>query len=1082
MLSSYRLAEQLYQVIQQLVRFIKARQREEASFALAALSFWVGYSFSDLLTPELRAFLDSWQGVLIFQAFFYVTGLGMLAFGGYQIWRLVQVPHLPPPSQRPSAIKGAMAYTPEDGPLFRRLGREVELQRLLAHVLDDQVPMIVLMGASGSGKTSLLRAGLTHILMDKGVDYHYWEAVPNHAGDGLLRAIQETWKNRQADATDASVRILSSEMPSSLNDLINPSSSMCPIPHVIVLDQFEQLRGGNPLECSVFGVLGKVARDAKPPHRITWIVSFRREFRADWSDFIIPEHEHGFFPPELSLRLFTANQARNVIGQIIKEADLSVEQSVADNLIKAATVDGVVSPIDIGIGLMVLAELQDRINARTVTTREYQFAGGDEGLLTQYVSRCLETLPESDREQVLKALLALRDPQTSQRLAEGLTVGDIARKAEADPTRLKPLFERLAQRDIRLLETVATDDQTSSRYRLPHERLVPAIQRLTGKMLAEFDQVKLKLENSFLAWKNNERKSRFLLKARDLRLILRYQSEIPWGSDEQEKQDFLRKSEKRRNRSVLATIAVAFFLAGGVWWGYGQSKQFEARRYLRESGYPEELYDDWQHRIKSLKLVEPLDLERFSWLDSQSIEELTIKAQPSSNSLTGLASLSKCSALKKLTLDLGESQVSDLTPLEALSFLTQLTLNIRGSTVSDLRPLERLNSLTQLTLDLGFCPVNDLTPLQRMTSLKQLILDLGLTSERDLSPLERLRSLTELTVHAGFDELRDLTPLAKIDQRTRLTLDFSGSGVIDLTGLEHLRQRTQLALNLRFTGVRDLTPLEKLESLTQLTLSLTGNSVSDLAPLGNLSLLRELNLHLTGSRLGDSSWLKKHGSVVTKFTYIINETGESDLNVFRTMTSLKELSLYLGAAPIRDLTPLEGLQSAMKLNIYLGRSHVSDLTPLTKVRTLRELTIYLNRSRVADLTPLTKLSSVTQLTLHFGQSTISGLTKLEDLGSATDLTLIFTESRLRDLTPLERLNSVTRLTLQLFDSEVSDLTPLEKLTSVQQLNLSPMGSEVSDLTSLGKLEQLKSLSIERATKSQRMTLRRIPNRLVHLEF
>ncbi|HKQ74353.1 MAG TPA: hypothetical protein VJ810_11735 [Blastocatellia bacterium] len=77
----------------------------------------------------------------------------------------------------------------------------------------------------------------------------------------------------------------------------------------------------------------------------------------------------------------------------------------------------------------------------------------------------------------------------------------------------------------------------------------------------------------------------------------------------------------------------------------------EGRRYLGESGYPPELYD-YQHQLKKPELTEGLDLERFRWLYSDRIEELSVKALPSSNSITGLGSLSRRHSLKKLTLSL----------------------------------------------------------------------------------------------------------------------------------------------------------------------------------------------------------------------------------------------------------------------------------------------------------------------------------------------------------------------------------------------------------------------------------------------
>ncbi len=250
------------------------------------------------------------------------------------------------------------------------------------------------------------------------------------ASKGLLRAIQETWPEGTAK-------------PATLTDMINPLDALGRQSHVIVLDQFEQLRGNE----KIFKLLRRIIRESKPPHRTTWVIAFRPEFSNDWLDFISLEQENGLRPPkDVSLKLFTAEQAREVIGQLINESDLkdSIEQSVIDNLVEAATVDGVVSPVDIGIGLLVLTELHERQSGQTITKRDYQFAGGAEGLLTQYISRCLEPFPKESQETILKAMLALRDPEENrQRLATGLTIDELAVEAGTDVRVLKSATESL---------------------------------------------------------------------------------------------------------------------------------------------------------------------------------------------------------------------------------------------------------------------------------------------------------------------------------------------------------------------------------------------------------------------------------------------------------------------------------------------------------------------------------------------------------------------------------------------------------------------------------------------------------------
>jgi Novel STAND NTPase 1 len=545
------------------------------------------------------------------------------------------------------------------------------------------------------------------------VKYHYWEATPTEPDKWLLHAIRETWP-------DGATR------PSTLDDLVNPSDGLGREAHVIVLDQFEQLRGNKP----IFRLLRKIAREAKPPHRITWVIAFRREFSADWMNFVSPEQERGFRPPQdLSLRLFTAEQAREVIGQLVNESLLSIEQSVVDNLVEAATVEGEVSPVDIGIGLLVLAELHERQSGRTVTVRDYQFAGGAEGLLTQYINRCLELFAREDQETVLKAMLALRNPETSERIAEGLTIDELAKEAGAEARQLKPLLDRLAQRDARLLEIVTTPGESSAQYRLPHERLIPALYRLTGKLLAEVDQARLKFENAFVAWQKNEERSHYLMKGSNLRLVERFETKIPWGANAQEKQSFLNRSKRRRRFVRVATGAAGLALIGMGWVASLQLQRFEDSRFLRENGYPPVLYDS-QHQLKNLTLIDPLDLEGFIWLSSDSIEELKLRAISSSNSIVGLASLSRCHSLKKLELDLSEGQVSDLEPLAKLSNLTHLTLELGYTKVSDLETLAKLSNLTHLNLDLSRSQVSDLESLAKLTRLRTLSIENSIRAQR----------------------------------------------------------------------------------------------------------------------------------------------------------------------------------------------------------------------------------------------------------------------------------------------------------------------------------------------------------------
>jgi hypothetical protein len=1000
-------SQQLELFVKTAIRMLKRRRRDQAAFFVSALCFSGGFALPKLVEGK-------WIAIL--QIALYAIGVIALVYGVVRVWRLVNPPELPPAKDRPSAIKGPMAFTEADGELFRKLGRESELQKLLGLVRDDQILMVVVRGASGAGKTSLLRAGLKHIVGDAAV-FHYWEAVPAEPDKGLLRAIQERWP-------EGAIK------PNTLAELVNPSDTLGRQSHVIVLDQFEQLRGNQ----KVFQLLRRIIRESKPPHRITWVVAFRREFSADWLDFISPEQENGVRPPQdVSLRSFTAEQAREVIGQLINESDLkdAIEQSVINNLVEAATVDGTVSPVDIGIGLLVLTELHEGQSGQTITKRDYQFAGGAEGLLTQYISRCLEPFSMESQEAILKAMLALRDPEENrQRLATGLTIDELAVEAGTDARVLKLQLNRLVDRDIRLLEAETPKDGSGVRYRLPHERLIPALYRLTGKLLAEVDQAKLKFQNAFQAWQTNDKRSLYLLKGKELRLVQHYETQIPWGQDEQEKKSFLFRSKRRRQLVRAATVAAVLVLIGVGFFSTLQYKRFENRKYLTESGYPAELYD-FQHQLRKLEMTEPLNLEHFTWLSSDAIEELSLKATSSSNSIAGLTSLSRCRSLKKLTLDLNGSQVSELRPLEQLTGLTQLTLDLSGSQVSDLRPLEQLTRLTQLTLNLSGSQVSDLKSLEQLKGLMQLTLTLTDSQVNDLKPLEQLKGLTQLTLTLDDSQVGELKTLDRLKGLTRLTLDLSESQVSEIRSIEPLKGVTQLTLDLSFNhGMSDLKSIEQLKGLMQLTLNLIGSRVSDLKPLEQFKGLTQMTLNLAGEQ-------------------------------------------------VSDLKPLKQLQGLTQLTLNLSHSDVSDLKPLEQLKGLTQLILKVSGERVSDLRPIEQLKGLTQLTLDFSGSHVSDLKFLEQFKELPELTVSLSFGLVGDMKPLKQLK---RLSFEFSSGQVSDMKAIEQLKELQQLTLYPGGSLVTNLAPVRELTSLQTLSIVNATRTQRMSLRNVPASLVELAF
>jgi hypothetical protein len=698
------------------------------------------------------------------------VGVVLLAWTVFRIWKQAIPPELPPPETRPAAIKGPMPFTREDAELFRGLGRKAELEKLLAYVLDDQIPLVVVMGESGVGKTSLLRAGLSNLLAQRSIQMVYWEALPSSPKERVLHAILASWDTAKQGA-----------LPTNIDEAIK-ALSIGPGRTVIVLDQFEQLTPDNPAHRDLLEIVKTLATTGMSPYRLTWIVAFRRDYDPIWRDFelSIP----GFHPPMLSLRLFERHPAKEIMATLASAADFTLDDELTDDVIDAAVDrDGRVSPVDIGIGMLVLSGLAIRKNDGHLNKNDYRFAGGAEGILTAYVSDRLERFGEAERQGVMKGLLAFANLDNNQRIPEGKTVDDLCTVAQLPPTRLGACLDYLASPQVRLLERLPTAADGPQKYRLPHDRIIPSLRRLTGLFLAEADQARLIFESAFHSWLNG-RRGRFLLAGADLRKILNNRNQLYGGTLEGEKTTFLRLSlQKRIQRRLISGGLLIGLTALGI-YSWQEYQNIQVKRDLRQSELPEDLYD---HQSQLLELRLSCPIPNLEWLHTNRLQRLEVnnhalrsaKGIPSSlvdlvlphGRIASLAGLEKLPQLT--TLNLTDNRLQSLAGLEKLPQLA--TLDLSSNSLQSLAGLEKLPQLATLTLR-----DNSLQSLAGLEKLPQLAtLTLTDNSLQSVAGLEKLENLENL--YLSNCQIKSLKPIARLKKLK--TLDLAGTKIASLEGL-----------------------------------------------------------------------------------------------------------------------------------------------------------------------------------------------------------------------------------------------------------------------------------------------------------
>jgi hypothetical protein len=879
--------------------------------------------------------------------------LGLLAVGAIlaivlflRIWRQAVPPPPPPDTPVSNAIKGLLPFTVADGSLFARLGRSMELQYLLGVARNDQLGTAVVRGQSGSGKTSLLRAGLAYTLgKDQCI---YWEAVPTRAPEALLFAI----RNR---------------LPS-INSLESLPEA-CSGRYILILDQFEQLQPSEPEHAPVFNLLERIAK-APAPHSLSAVVSFRREFAADWLDF---EQSHCFRAEQLPpVNLLAPQTASDALVTLATEAGFTLDNALVKNFIASIQRPEGISPVDVGIGILGLANFVQQRGNTHVGLSEYKVAGGAEGLLLSFVQQKLEEIPEQTRGPLLKGIvLALVDFSNNQRVSGGASSATIASKAEMPANSLVPLLERLTHPRIRLLEKTEVD-----LYRLPHERLVPILRRLTGRSLASLDQLRLTFESEFAQWRAT-RSGRHLLRGRYLNEALINKDQLVQGEAAIAKNEYLSACSRRRQLLRLATSACFAVLAVASYEGYREWDASIQRQKLITQGLPPILFKA-QYGADSMEL-EARTMNDLTWLRSSKVREIHISMD--TNPLQGLDHLSR---LKTVSVNLRRSALPKLFELALPDHLSSLSLHIDfpknltpvdgeqtgffgnmffGTAISQFADIERPRGVSNLALEMSGTAL-DLAALNGIKGVNSLSLDLRTSSVENLDGIEEIQGIPSLSLDLRGSKVHSLKPLGKLGKMESLSLVVDKDHLKNLEELRSIGPFDNILLDLLECDWRDLQPqLANVSSLTPaLTLKINGAQVPKFGDLAKVKGLTELVVDAKYFDIPSLAQLKE-------------------------LKDLRSISLDLVGSGVESFQGLEQVEGLAALTLRMA--HPYPLTQLGQLKKLKSLTLTISAEFLSELRIPSGLAPITNLRIEMYSSMWDKYHSLDIPSGCKSVTLIF---------------------------------------------------------------------------------------------
>ncbi|SDN01165.1 nSTAND1 domain-containing NTPase [Allokutzneria albata] len=353
-----------------------------------------------------------------------------------------------------SPYRGLAAFREQDAELF--FGREELVADLLDRLGRDR--FLVVAGASGAGKSSLLRAGVAHRVATEGLAGRTdWRAVVLVPGTKPLT----TWTERLADAIgdvpgDVDARAALSEEPTALPRLVE----LADVSLLVVIDQFEETFAAEVAEEERAAFLAAVLA-ARHTRRLRVVLGVRADYLGHCSRH--PGLVDAMRDRHVLVGPMTVPELRTAITEPAARTGCTVETALLATLVaEAANEQG-------GLPLVshALLETWRRRRGRVLTLSGYEAAGGIRDAVVRTAEAVYARLSEDEAVTARALFLRLVDA------SEGILR---RRVASAELDRENPLNAGVL--DAFAAARLLTVDEGA--VEIAHEALISSWPRLTG--------------------------------------------------------------------------------------------------------------------------------------------------------------------------------------------------------------------------------------------------------------------------------------------------------------------------------------------------------------------------------------------------------------------------------------------------------------------------------------------------------------------------------------------------------------------------------------------------------------------------
>jgi hypothetical protein len=391
----------------------------------------------------------------------------------------------PLPVATTAALRSLLPFVEGD----RLLGRDADVQALVALIDSNDGGFGVLFGESGSGKTSLLRAGLLPRLRQAGYLPIYVSRSGSDPLGRLAASLREPPVSLIADAAKPlGDQVLTALATASASGPASASASAAAKKVVVIFDQFEEFFLSNRRAENRGPFMEWLAAyRALESQKLFVLVSLRDDYFVYLQQLssVVPEptsprHTYG-------LRNFPAQVATEVLMESLRADGIEVSAELVRAAIQELERDGDVRPPELQI-------VGTHIKRRRISSlNEYRAIDGAPGIIGSYIK---EEIARSPHPQLASLLLRrMCHANGLVRAPNYLTLPDLAAGVLEGDTRTTDDVERILSL-LHSARIVDRDDEGA--FNLQHDYLAPLVLRATEGLETKHERAN-RLLNRYLA-------------------------------------------------------------------------------------------------------------------------------------------------------------------------------------------------------------------------------------------------------------------------------------------------------------------------------------------------------------------------------------------------------------------------------------------------------------------------------------------------------------------------------------------------------------------------------------------------------